>query len=659
MIGSLEVSSVPSGPAGPGPATAPRGPVKAFLRKPLGVVALLFILLVTVASFAAPLIAPDGRDTTNFTALLQGPSGSHLLGTDELGRDVLTRLMYGGAPMITATMEAVVIAIVLGAAAGIASGYFRGATDRTFGWIGDVVLSIPVLVVLLVILTVNTKTLTPAAVALGVLLSVGPMRVVRSAALSVREELFIDAARVAGLGHGRIMYRHVLPRVAGPIIVQASLVSAVGLLTITGLSFLGLGVNPPAPTWGSMVAEAASVMQQQGWFIVPTGGIIGLTVLALGLFGDAVRDVIGESVWSAGSSGKGGRCSRQARAGRAAAKSAEPQESLVPPATSVLSVRGLSIGLALPAGDVRAVDDVTLDVSPGEIVGVVGESGCGKTLTARAILGLLPAEASLAGGEIWVDGTETSTLRGSGLAAFRRKHVAYVSQNPMTSLDPMFTVGHILQEALYYREGLPRKKSKQRAIELLEAVRLPNPEQVFSRYPHQLSGGMAQRVAIARSLAGRPSLLVADEPTTALDVTVQSEILSLFTKLRDDTGMAILIITHNWGVVADICDRAVVMYAGQIVERGTVEELFFSTAHPYTAGLLASSPHLASRGDPLPAIPGTVGRPWEWSASCRFADRCRLATDACRTDPIPLSDIGPGHASRCLFSGELATMEVR
>ena len=639
-----------------------RGPLRAFARKPLGIASLAFIILVTVAAFAAPLLAPYGRDTTSFGAMLQPPSGSHLLGTDELGRDVLTRLMYGGEPMIIAAMEATVIAIVLGALAGTVSGYFRGAVDRTFGWLGDVVLSIPILVVLLVILTVNTKTLTPAAIALGVLLSAGPMRVIRSAALSVREELFIDAARVAGLNHGRIMFRHVLPRVVGPVIVQGSLVSAVALVMTTGLAFLGLGVNPPAPTWGSMVAEAASAMQQQDWLIVPTGGIIALTVLAFGLFGDAVRDVIAENVWSSGAA----QPSRRPRAGRAPAGTAQAAagepENAVPAAaadgTAVLSVRGLDVSLALEPGDVSVVEDVSLDVAPGEIVGVVGESGCGKTMTARAILGLLPAGAALSGGEIWVDGTETSRLRGRQRAAFRRTHIAYVSQNPMTSLDPTFTVGRTLQEALYYREGLARKKSKQRAIELLESVRLPSPEQVLSRYPHQLSGGMAQRVAIARSLAGRPRLLVADEPTTALDVTVQSEILDLFRKLREDTGMGILLITHNWGVVADICDRAVVMYAGQIVEHGTVGGLFADAAHPYTAGLLASSPHVAARGEPLPAIPGTVGRPWEWSATCRFADRCGYVTDACRAGSIPLADIGTGHASRCLLSGELTTVEA-
>jgi peptide/nickel transport system permease protein len=619
----------------------------------MGVIALVFIAGVTVASFAAPLLPLDKPEATDFLALLHGPSGAHLLGTDELGRDVLSRLIYGGTSMIIATMEAVVIAIVLGAAAGIAGGYFRGATDRALGWAGDVVLSIPVLIVLLVILTVNTKTLTPAAVALGVLLSVGPMRVVRSAALSVREELFIDAARVAGLSHRRIMYRHVLPRVTGPIIVQASLVSAVALLMITGLAFLGLGVNPPAPTWGSMVSEAASSMQQQGWFIVPAGGIIGLTVLALGLFGDAVRDVLGESGKThagrqAGSRSRGGRSGVTAQPGTG-------DGELGP----VLAVRDLRVNLHLPAAEVTVVEGVGLDVRPGEILGLVGESGSGKTLTARAIIGLLPAGAALDGGNVWLDGTDLTALSGRKLTAFRREHIAYVSQNPMTSLDPTFTVGSALQEALYYREGLPRKKSRQRAIELLDTVRLPSPEDVLRRYPHQLSGGMAQRVAIAHALAGRPRLLIADEPTTALDVTVQSEILDLFRKLRDDTGMAVLIITHDWGVVADVCDRAVVMYCGQIVEYGQVDAVFAAPAHPYTAGLLAASPHQARRGEPLPAIPGSVSRPWEWPVSCRFADRCTLVTEACRAGAVPLQHIGTERASRCLLSGELVSVEAK
>jgi peptide/nickel transport system permease protein len=634
----------------------PRGPLRSFIRKPLGVLSLLFIAAVCTVSFGASLFAPYNPLDTDFSDILSGPSSRHLLGTDELGRDVLSRLMYGGSPMIIATVEAVVIAIFLGTTVGLITGYFRGRVDRALSWFGDVLLSIPVLVVLLVILTVNTQTLTPAAVALGVLLSVGPMRVVRSVALSVREELYIDAARVSGLSHRQVIARHVLPRVTGPVIVQASLLSAVALLTVTGVAFLGLGVNPPAPTWGSMVAEAASVMQEQGWYIVPTGGIIALTVLALGLLGDTVHDVLAERSLAPVPRGSARVRRLRARAdgdsprAGAAADMAVSRAEQRPP---VLAVRDLAVVVTRGDGEVRVVDGVSFQVHAAEIVGVVGESGSGKTLTARAVLGLLPPGARVVGGQAWLNGRGLVGQSRRALSAVRRKHVAYISQDPMISLDPTFTVGHTLREALYYREQLGRSGWKARATELLEAVRLPSPDQVLHRYPHQLSGGMAQRVAIARSLAGRPELLIADEPTTALDVTVQSEILQLLRTLRDDTGMSILFITHNWGVVADLCDRAVVMYAGQIVENGSVDELFNASAHPYTSALLASSPYFARSGERLSAIPGAVPPPWEWPDGCRFQKRCTLVTDACRHEAIGLLDISAGHASRCLHVDEL------
>lgn len=622
-------------------------PLPAFARKPLGLVALAFLLLVCVASFFPSLLAPDNPLAIDVSHALQGPSGKHLLGTDQLGRDVLSRLMYGGRPMIVATVEATAIAIAIGTVGGVIAGYFRRVSDRLIGWLGDLLLSIPVLVVLLVILTVDPTNLTPAMIALGVLLAPGPMRVVRAVTLEVREELYIASARAAGLSHRRILIRHVLPKVLGPVIVQGTLVSGVALLLVTGLAFLGLGVRPPQPTWGSMVSEAAAVMQQQEWLLVPTGGTIMLTVIALGLLGDSIRDVV---VGQSSAASRNGRRTLPARRDATIADTKDDGSfggSANP--DSVLSVRGLSVVQRTSSESVLLVDRVSLDVQPAEILGVVGESGSGKTLTARAILNLLPDGLGIAAGEVRLDGTELVGMPSRELTKFRRGRIAYVSQDPTRSLDPSYTVGRGLREVLRWKEGLSGAKAHERARELLEAVQLPHADALLHYYPHQLSGGMAQRVAIARALAGHPKLLVADEPTTALDVTVQSEILDLLRSLRDQTRMAIMFITHNWGTVADLCDRAVVMYAGQVVEQGTVGELFDDPAHPYTAALLRCSPYFAAAaGATLTAIPGRVPRPSEWPTGCRFQDRCQFVTQACRQDPVALRPVGEDRLARCI-----------
>jgi len=628
--------------------------VKALLRKPLAVISLLFLALVLFASLFPSVVAPDNPLAANVSAALEGPSRAHLLGTDELGRDVLSRLIYGGRPMIIASIEATVLALLLGTVGGMAAGYFRGRLDRTIGWVVDVVLSIPVMIVLLVVLTINSTDLTRAMVALGVLTSAVPLRVVRSVTLEARSNGYIAAARVAGLPHRRILVRHVLPRVYGPLIVQGALAGSVALMMVTGLAFLGLGVNPPNPTWGSMVSDAAQVMQQDSWLLVPTGGIVTLTVLCLGLFADAFRDVLAERASMSSPVSRSAAAASAAVAAEAAQAAADRAAFRPPRPDAVLSVRGLTIARRSHSGSVILVDGVNFDVMRGEILGIVGESGSGKTLTARAILNLLAPGLEVAAGEVLLDGTSLVNLSRRRLTGVRRNLVSFVAQDPSQSLDPSFSIGSTLREALKWRENLTGGAATSRAVELLRSVRLPNAEQLLHYYPYQVSGGMAQRVAIARALAGNPKLLVADEPTTALDVTVQSEILALLRSLRDDTGMAILFITHNWGAVADLCDRAAVMYAGEVVELGSVGELFARTLHPYTSALLRSSPYFSKPGQELRAIRGSVPHPTEWTQGCRFQDRCDFATDTCKQGAIALRENADNRAVRCIRAEELA-----
>jgi peptide/nickel transport system permease protein len=557
--------------------------------------------------------------------------------------------------------QAILVILVLGLPLGLAAGYFRGWTDRGVGWLADLAFSIPAVVVVLVVLSVFPQSLTAAMITFAVLAAPGLMRVVRASTLAVREEAYIPAARISGVSHRHIISRHILPRTAGPLIVRVSLIAAVALLLQSGLSFLGLIVKAPEPSWGGMVADGASVLELQPWLIFPPGIAITVTVLALGLLGDAVRDTTTET-WS-----EPARPRRRLRARGA------PRRSMIPAqvADALLSVEHLSVTFGSAELPTRVVEDVSLDVVTGETVGIVGETGCGKTVTAMAILQLLPGTGAIEEGRIVFGGRDLCALSEREMGRIRGKEIGLISQEPMISLDPVFRTGAQIAEAVRQHHGCSRKAAYTRALELLRDVRLPDPEDVARRYPHELSGGMAQRVAIARALAGDPKLLIADEPTTALDVTVQAEILALLHSLKRERGLAILLVTHDWGVVADLCDRAFVMYAGQVVERGSVAAIFSRSSHPYTEALLASNPHIAvetARGSlpgapgttppPLPAIPGMVPAPQDWPQGCRFHARCRYGTDECTPQPIPLLVAETEHLTRCIHHEQLAVSKV-
>jgi peptide/nickel transport system permease protein len=421
--------------------------------------------------------------------------------------------------------------------------------------------------------------------------------IVRAAAMATRNELFVDAARVSGLSPLHIIRHHIFPRTMGLIIVQAAVFGANATVVESALSFLGFGAQQPDPSWGNMVSEAAGNISLNAWMLYPTGGVIALTALSLGLIGDTLRDrVAGE--WTAP---KLTLRSGGADRGEHHRASTDPDV--------VLSVTDLSIGYKTPHGISTVVKNVTFSVGRGETVGIVGESGSGKTTVAFGILGVIGDVAEISSGSVVFEGTELVGLSRREMDAYRGRRIAYVAQEPMVALDPNYKVVNQLVEAIRRNTGCTRKEAGLRAIELLRLVEIRDPETVAQRYPHQLSGGMAQRVSVAIALAGEPELLVADEPTTALDVTVQAGILTLLMSLRDRTGMSIVLITHDWGVVADLCDRVVVMYRGEIVEQNTAEAIYQRPQHPYTRALLQSNPHDAEPGVELPVITGEFETP--------------------------------------------------
>jgi peptide/nickel transport system permease protein len=620
------------------------GFLRRLLHRKLAVACIAYLVVVVIVALVAPIVFPhvSGEQAGNLAEVRQTPSSAHPLGTDTLGRDILQRLLVGTRATMVGVAEALAVVLLLGVPFGLAAGYFGGRVDRAVTWVAEIALSIPAVVVLVMVLSVFRYSMLAAMMAFGILISPLLMRVVRAAVLPVRQELYIAAARVSGLSHGYVIRRHVLPRVAGPIVIQASLLAALALLVQSGLAFLGLLVKEPAPSWGGMVTNGLSVLVLQPWLIWPPGIAISLTVLAFGLLGDAVRDSMVEG-WAA-----------PIRRIRNRAPSVNGAALPSPESGALLSIRGLKVAFRSPDGsDVRVVDDVSFDIRPRETVGVVGESGCGKSATAMSILGLLPSGGCIQEGTILFDGRDLTRMRDRDLHRIRGREIGLISQEPMVAFDPTFRVGWQLAEVVRRHHSLSRAQARQRVLELLEKVKLPDPELVARRYPHELSGGMAQRIAIARALAGNPRLLIADEPTTALDVTVQAEILELLRELQEQNGMAIMLITHDWGVVADICDRTVVLYAGQVVERAPLIPIFREPLHPYTEALLAANPHGGHAAEDLPTIPGSVPQPGHWPSGCHFHLRCSYATAACVERPIPLEHIDDARETRCIHADQL------
>ncbi|TDD44815.1 ABC transporter ATP-binding protein [Nonomuraea terrae] len=317
---------------------------------------------------------------------------------------------------------------------------------------------------------------------------------------------------------------------------------------------------------------------------------------------------------------------------------------------SLLEITDLSVGFATEDGLVQAVRDISLTLDEGEILALCGESGCGKSVTAMSVPRLLPPDTTRLSGSVTLDGRELTTLPEAEMRRVRGKSVSVVFQEPMTSLNPSFTVGYQIAEVLRRHEGLSRQAAGKRAVELLELVGIPAPQRRMKEYPHQLSGGMRQRVMIAIAVACEPRVLIADEPTTALDVTIQAGVLDVFRDLRDRLGTAIILITHDLGVVADIADRAVVMYAGRAVEQAPVTELFAHPRHPYTLGLMKALPSAAVNGR-LAEIPGMVPSPLSDPDECAFHDRCPRAQADCRLSRPPLVRQGEDHLAACFHPG--------
>ncbi|MEU9608920.1 dipeptide/oligopeptide/nickel ABC transporter permease/ATP-binding protein [Streptomyces sp. NPDC048057] len=617
------------------------GTFRRLLRQPITVICLAVLGLQVVVALAAPLIAPYGPSEPNVADKLQGPGANHLLGTDDLGRDTLSRLIYGTRTALLASGESVAIGLVLGVGLGLLVGYRGGWWDRIGMRVADVMQSIPALLLALALVAVLGNGLGNAMLAVGLIFAVSFMRITRAVVLAEREKLYVDAARVLGLRPVSVMFRQVLPNVSPPLIVQASIALGTALLIEATLSFLGVGVDASQVSWGAMLDASRQHVAEHPLLAILPGAAITLSVLVFNLLGDGLRDA--GSPRSAGATRPRKATATADGPGPGALPAAPAPEA---PSDALLRVDGLTV---TDPGGAQLVSDVTFHINRGETFGLVGESGCGKSITAAAILGLLPKGVTVAAGSMRLGDTELTGLGGEKLRRIRGGRVGMVFQDPGSALSPVHTVGRQLTDAIRAHSDLNRAQATERAAELLRLVGVPAPRQRLKDYPHQFSGGMAQRVVIAGALACDPELLIADEPTTALDVTIQAQVLDLLASLRESLSMSLLLITHDLGVVADSCDRIAVMYAGQIAEQRTVHDAFARPRHPYTEALLAAVPHHGPGDEPLATIPGRVPPAWDWPQGCRFHPRCPYATDGCRTTPVPIDADGV----RCLRAVEL------
>lgn len=556
------------------------------LRNPLGLASLLFLALAIFCAVFAAFIAPHDPNTSDISNVLAPPSGTNPLGTDGAGRDVMSRLLSGAQFTLAGALVALVTSMVIGVIGGLLAGYFGKWIDTVWTWVISLMMALPTIIVLLAARAVVGPSLWLSMLIFGVMLSPAFFRLVYASVTAVRNELYVDAARVSGLSDSRIIARHILTVVRAPIVIQSAIVGGIAIAVQSGLEFLGLG-DIKVPTWGAMLSDGFTNLYTAPMLILWPALAIGLTLISLTLLANTLRDELERS----------NAPRKQTRKQKARAKTAAPaaEDVIRHPETGakagevVLEVSRLSVGYPTPEGGIkRVVNDVSLTVRRGEVHGLVGESGSGKTQTAWSILRLLPEGGKIVAGSIRFQGKDLATLSEREMEKIRGRNIAYIPQEPMSNLDPSFTIGSQLVEPMQLCLGISAKEAKVRALALLARVGIPNPERTFAAYPHEVSGGMAQRVLIAGAISCNPDLLIADEPTTALDVTVQAEVLELLRDLQSEFHMAVILVTHNFGVVADLCDRVSVMRLGRIVETGPTRSIFANPRHQYTQELLGA-----------------------------------------------------------------------
>ncbi len=612
---------------------------KRMLRNPLALLSMVWFVILVVSWLRPELLATHDpfQQDVSLQRLFEGPSSDHWLGTDGLGRDHYSRVIFGAGFAFRSVFIAMTIALGVGVPIGLFAGWRGGRVDRAIIWVNDVFFSLPIILLAMAVIIILSPSLTNAMIGVGIAMSTRFVRLTRGVTLAEKEELYVDAARITGISVPRILIRYIAPNLLSSLIVQAAIISGAVILIGATLSFLGIGASLDDPDWGVMLNRARPDFRREGiWQIVPSGGALVLTVLSFNLLGDAIRDSIGRDASSN-------------------ALTVTKRASVTPASTEhltdddiVLSVRDMDVEFPSPNGPVSAIlNGVSFEVRAGETLGVVGESGSGKSMTMLSALGLTPAPGRMTRGSVRFADEDVTNLTERDWLRLRGKEIGVIFQEPIAVLNPAMKVGAQIMEPLRIHLGMGKAEARKRAAELLAEVRVPDPERRLDQYPHEFSGGMAQRVGIAMALACEPKLLIADEPSTALDVTVQGQILDLLAEIQSRRNMAIILITHDLGVIAEAADRVLVMYGGQVMETGSAEDIFFRPKHPYTKALLDTMPQNHAGDGDLAVIAGIVPQPNAWPAGCRFAPRCVHATEACVSAIPPLLTVDADHV-RCV-----------
>jgi ABC-type dipeptide/oligopeptide/nickel transport system ATPase component/ABC-type dipeptide/oligopeptide/nickel transport system permease subunit len=572
--------------------------VRQKLLTPTAITAVVGTALLVFLALAAPSIWGAAADTTDVSSRLLGASAEHPFGTDELGRDILARVLTATRLTLLLTLGATAIALVGGVVFGLVASILPKYPRRWFTGLLDILLAFPWLLLVLFFTVIWGATATGAMLAIGFAGIPSFARLVYNLASSVSGRDYVRAARVVGVGPVGILLRHVLPNIANPFFVNAAATASVTLLSFAGLSFLGLGVQAPAYDWGRMLQEGILRIYINPLAAIGPGIAIVLAGLVFTLLSEAVAGTRGAGFRAVAARATGGVTLTSRR--REPAPAPEPVAG-----DAVAEIADLRIAFATADGGVvERVRGVDLRIAPGEIVGIVGESGSGKSLTAMALAGLLGDDARITTSVHRFDDIDMSRPLTASDRSRLGVELGMIFQDPLTSLNPALTIGRQLTEVPEVHMGMRSKEARSRAAEALAAVGIADATARLKQYPHEFSGGMRQRAMIGMALTGRPRLIVADEPTTALDVTVQRQVMGVLHRAQEETGAAIVFISHDIALVSAFCDRIIVMKDGRMVETLPADRIREDAQHPYTRALIACLPDMTSdRTRPLPVIP--------------------------------------------------------
>lgn len=607
---------------------------------PIGLTGFIMLAIIIFIAVFAPVIAPYDYYTSagaSSSDIYNAPTSAHIFGTDDAGKDVFSGFMNGARVSLIVGFFAAFISVALGGLIGIVAGFYGGQVENVLMRVTDIMLVIPDIPLLVVIIALTKPSLLNIIFVIGIFGWTTTARIVRSQTLAVKSRKFVLRARAIGAGNFHIIRHHVLPLVLPILVVQAVLTVSSAILAESTLSFLGLG-DPTVASWGQMLNFAFSrgAMSTGAWWALITPGLgIVWVVLGLTLFGQGLEQILNPRLNK-----------HHLMPGRPVVRNDARDD--IAPKKVLLEVRDLSIHYVNDEGKppARAVENISFELNRGELIGLVGESGCGKTTLMLALLRLLPAAGQIVDGKVFFNGNELTALNEEEMNKIRWSGISIVFQGAMNALNPVRTVGDQIAEAIIkHIQGFPRSEVQTRVVELLDLVGITADQK--DHFPHQYSGGMRQRAMIAMALACNPQVIIADEPTTALDVMIQAQILELLDDLRKKLGLAIIFVTHDLGVVAEMCDRVLVMYGGVTAEYADVDVIYNEPRHPYTQELIKAFPDLTKPKKKLSSIPGYPPQLDNLPAGCRFAPRCPVAFARCYTEQPSLHNLGTAHLVSC------------